>query len=221
MRTGNLVHYSAKIGGARHIFTDDTALKILLVGGNVPVDRMPTVGNKLPAGTMILFDEVNHDASDIHYSFGMYEAAEAASTQIKVKKIMNNTVAKVGMVIGKIPSTVTGNTTGVTINAIDDSNEEYDLLTLSATLGALTVSDILVEVTATGASAKIKVIPNAMLPYDIDTEAGATMYPVSGIWALMNGFIYERRIPPVATIIKRAMKDNETYPCVFRYTQFK
>lgn len=221
MQSGTLASNYGKFGGARHIFSKDTGLRITYIGCNVPVDRMPSLGNKLPAGTAILFDESKQNGGDIHYSFGLYEAAEASATSIKVIKIMNNTVAKVGMVIGKAPSTITGTTTGVTITAVDDSNEEYDTLTLSATLGALTVSDVLMEVTATGANAKVKVIPNALLPYDIDTVAGATMYPLSGVWAVLDGVVYERRIPALATIIKKAMKDNETYPCLFRFTQSK
>lgn len=67
---------------------------------------------------------------------------------------MGNTVAKVGMVVGKAPTTAAGTTTGYTINAIDSSHDEYDILTLSADAGKLELTDILVEVTQAGASAK-------------------------------------------------------------------
>lgn len=132
---------------------------------------------------------------------------------------MGNTVAKVGMIVGKAPTTATGTTTGFTINSIDSSNDEYDVLTLSGDAGKLELTDILVEVTATGASAKIKVIPNAILPYDVDTLPGATLYPFNGAW-MVTSEILERRIPPVASAIKKAMKDDESYPCVFRYTLY-
>lgn len=219
MRAGVLATNYSKYGGARHIFSDDTTLHVLLVGCNVPPERMPMVGNKLPAGTMIYCDSSKQNSGDIHYSFRIVEAVDSTGTSVKVEKIMGNTVAKVGMVIGKVPSSITGTTTGVTINAIDSSNEEYDVLTLSATLGALTTSDILIEVSATGASAKIKVIPNAILPYDVDTVHGATLYPFNGAW-MVTGEILEKRIPPVASIVKKAMMDNESYPCVFRYTLY-
>ena len=69
------------------------------------------------------------------------------------------------------------------------------------------------------ASAKFKVIPNAILPYDVDTIPGATLYPFNGAW-MVTSEILEKRIPPVASAIKKAMKDDESYPCVFRYTLY-
>ena len=81
------------------------------------------------------------------------------------------------------------------------------------------LTDILVEVTQVGASAKFKVIPNAILPYDVDTIPGATLYPFNGAW-MVTSEILEKRIPPVAPAIKKAMKDDESYPCVFRYTLY-
>ncbi len=115
MKAGVLATSYSKIGGARHIFSNDTSLHVLLVGCNVPVERMPTVGNKLPA--------------------------------------------------------------------------------------------------------EFKVIPNAILPYDVDTIPGATLYPFNGAW-MVTSEILEKRIPPVASAIKKAMKDDESYPCVFRYTLY-
>ena len=217
MKAGVLATSYSKIGGARHIFSNDTSLHVLLVGCNVSVERMPTVGNKLPAGTMIKCDS-SKDGGDIHYSFRIYERSESGTT-VKVEKIMGNTVAKVGMVVGKAPTTATGSTTGYTIDAIDSSNDEYDTLTLSTGADLLDSTDILVEVTKVGTDAKIKVIPNAILPYDVDTIPGATLYPFNGAW-MVTGEILEKRIPPVASAIKKAMKDDESYPCVFRYTLY-
>lgn len=219
MKAGVLATSYSKIGGARHIFSNDTSLHVLLVGCNVPVERMPTVGNKLPAGTMIKCDSSKQDGGDIHYSFRMYEKSTSGATTVKVEKIMGNTVAKVGMIVGKAPTTATGNTTGYTIDAIDSSNDKYDILTLSGEAGNLELTDILVEVTETGDSAKYKVIPNAILPYDVDTIPGATLYPFNGAW-MVTSEILERRIPPVASAIKKAMKDDESCPCVFRYTLY-
>ena len=68
MKAGVLATSYSKIGGARHIFSNDTSLHVLLVGCNVPVERMPTVGNKLPAGTMIKCDSSKQNGGDIHYS---------------------------------------------------------------------------------------------------------------------------------------------------------
>mgnify|MGYP000389944991 FL=1 len=99
MKAGVLATSYSKIGGARHIFSNDTSLHVLLVGCNVSVERMPTVGNKLPAGTMIKCDSSKQDGGDIHYSFRMYEKSTSGAT-VKVEKIMGNTVAKVGMVVG-------------------------------------------------------------------------------------------------------------------------
>ena len=218
MKAGVLATSYSKIGGARHIFSNDTSLHVLLVGCNVSVERMPTVGNKLPAGTMIKCDSSKQNGGDIHYSFRMYEKSDS-STTVKVEKIMGNTVAKVGMVVGKAPTTAAGTTTGFTINAIDSSHDEYDILTLSGDAGNLGLADILVEVTQVGANAKFKVIPNAILPYDVDTIPGATLYPFNGAW-MVTSEILEKRIPPVAPAIKKAMKDDESYPCVFRYTLY-
>ena len=90
MKAGVLATSYSKIGGARHIFSNDTSLHVLLVGCNVPVERMPTVGNKLPAGTMIKCDSSKQNGGDIHYSFRMYEKSDSGAT-VKVEKIMGNT----------------------------------------------------------------------------------------------------------------------------------
>lgn len=218
MKAGVLATSYSKIGGARHIFSNDTSLHVLLVGCNVSVKRMPTVGNKLPAGTMIKCDSSNQNGGDIHYSFRMYEESDSGAT-VKVEKIMGNTVAKVGMIVGKAPITAEDTTTGYTISAIDSSHDEYDILTFSDCKDKLGLNDILVEVTHAGSGAKFKVIPNAILPYDVDTIPGATLYPFNGAW-MVTSEILERRIPPVASAIKKAMKDDESYPCVFRYTLY-
>lgn len=218
MKAGVLATSYSKIGGARHIFSNDTSLHVLLVGCNVLVERMPTVGNKLPAGTMIKCDSSEKNGGDIHYSFRMYEKSNAGAT-VKVKKIMGNTVAKVGMIVGKAPTTVADTTTGYTISAIDSSHDEYDILTLSGDTDQFELTDILVEVTQAGTGATIKVIPNAILPYDVDTIPGATLYSFNGAW-MVTSEILEKRIPPVASAIKKAMKDDESYPCVFRYTLY-
>ena len=80
MKAGVLATSYSKIGGARHIFSNDTSLHVLLVGCNVSVERMPTVGNKLPAGTMIKCDSSKQNGGDIHYSFRMYEKSDSGAT---------------------------------------------------------------------------------------------------------------------------------------------
>lgn len=220
MFAGQLGYKQSRFGGARHCFSDPTGMEILLIGGQVKEERLPLAGNRLPSGTPLLYDS-DAKTIDVFYAFRVTEAVEAAGTSVKVEKIMNNTIAKVGMVVMKMPTTVTATGTGVTITAIDKSEEDFDTITLSAAVGTLAVGDVLVEASAAGSSARIKVLPNCMSYYDLELLPGfqLTMIPFNGMWALWHGEVYERRISPVPDVIKTYMQTNPGLPCIFRYTQ--
>lgn len=138
----------------------------------------------------------------LHLSYEVYENALISATSIKVKKNLSGGIVYVGEKLMAAPSTVAGTGTGFTISAIDRTNALYDVLTVSAIPAALTAGDILVESSASGAGATIKVIPNGLVRDDIYLDEYATNFTVD---VLYEGEVYSRRIPPMNAAIKALM----------------
>ena len=128
---------------------------------------------------------------------------------MQVKKDFEGTRARVGMVLMHLPNDVTDldyTGTGVTVTAIDDSNADYDVLTLSAAVGALAVDDILVEASAVGSGATIKVIPTATSFADIPCY-GDEQTQLVDLVHICN-VIYARRCAPVHPMIRNYMNTH-------------
>lgn len=176
------------IGNSRPVWYE---IKTVIPGGfTIDLSKYPK-GSVLPAGSPIQYNEGTRTAK-VYVSAVVFE--DSAGAIVKIKKLMKNSQFSVGQFISKRPANIGGTETGYQIIGIDTSNEEYDVLTLSAASG-LQANDIVIEVDATGATAKNTVIPNALTHYDIFTDADSKQFTAT---AVVGGQIYERRIFPVA-----------------------
>lgn len=212
MDTFNTLRRSAnKIGGARQVFPE--ALNILVGGFQIAQENVPSVGNVLPAGTPIKVDEITRMAT-VHYAF---EVTAVSGATVTVKKSLEGTRAKVGMHLMEMPSAIDGTGTAQTITAIDSSSETEDVLTFGTALTGIAVGDTLVEASAQGSSATIKVLPNALTVADMYVSADAYDFGCSAAFG-SKGMVYARRIPPIATIIRKYMMENG---CYFRFSNSK
>lgn len=191
-----------------------------LIGGQILPASMPVIGNALPSCTPVSVNEETKVMS-VHYEFEVYEAVAAAGKSIKVKKMLNNTLAKVDMCLGVAPSDISTTVASAKITAIDTTNEAYDVLTISKALGALAVGDILVEVDKETAGADtdaaIKVKPDSLtlrdyelMPYGKNVDIHADSF-----WALYDGEIYAKRVSPICPAVRKHLREQG---CVLRFT---
>ena len=74
-----------------------------------------------------------------------------------------------------------GETTGVNVSSIDTSNEDYDVLTLSAAITELAAGDTLIEATGI-ADAEAKYVPNMVVGEDTEPLAGGDQDTVSAAY---------------------------------------
>ena len=110
------------------------------------------VGSYIPSFTPIAADLKAHTAK-IVVNVKVVEAAAADATSIKIAK---NSYVAVGTKLG------TG-AKGATVSAIDKSNAEYDVLTLSSAFtAALTEGQVLFEATAAGGTTPVNVANSAL-----------------------------------------------------------
>ena len=95
----------------------------------------------------------------------------------------------------KVVLATSGTDTGVTISAINTSNADYDVITLSSAITALTADDILQEADKSGSGAVPKYTPNAVVAADL-------VVPANGVIVLD------------AAYGARVIKDRVDYPLV-------
>ena len=91
-------------------------------------------GKHIPSFTPIAAD-LKARTAKVVVNVLVKEKVEAAGTKVKIAK---NSFAKVGTILGN-------GTKGVTVNAIDKSNDEYDELTSSAALDVVEAGSVLFE----------------------------------------------------------------------------
>lgn len=210
-----LIEFSNKVGGARNVYEGHVSL---LVGGFLfDKSELPTDGNVLPAGTPIYADEESRTIM-IHYAFKVTGAG--TSTGFKVVKGFEGTRVKVGMFLMVAPTTESGTGQSYKVTAVDSSNEEYDVVTTSATATAVTDGAVLVEASSLSATASIKCLPNALTDRDKRLDSNATQINGDAVWACDRP-ILERRIPPIADCIKAHLLSNYAAPCFFRFSNRK
>lgn len=208
-----ILEFSNKVGGAKVVFEGHNSL---LIGGfTFTKADLPVSPNVLPAGTPILIDEEARTIK-IHYAFEVSEAVTSGKV-VKVKKGIEGTRVKKGMFLMAAPTTYGGTGQGYEVASVVTTNTEFDTITLNAEPGALTVGAILVECTAKDATAKVKVVPNALTDRDKRVSSDAKSINGDGVWA-SDRPVLERRIPPIADCIKKALRDNE---CYFRFSKRK
>ena len=206
------IEWSDKIGGTRIVFEGHP---LLLVGGfNFDLAELPAYPNVLPAGTPIFIDEQARTIK-IHYAFSVFEKV-SNKTAVKVAKGVEGSRVKAGMFLMAAPDSVETAGTGYEVKSVDTSNEGYDIVTL-ASAASFEKEAILVEATAAGAEAKVKVVPNCLTDRDKRLDPNAKSINGDGVWGNDRPSL-ERRIPPVAPAIKKALAANE---CYFRWSNRK
>ena len=217
----NYVNFSKEIGGVRKAYEGHNAPWMLYGGFKFPsLDVLPTSGNVLPAFTPVKVDEAARTITPT-YIFKV-KAVDTDHSKVQVYKDVEGTRARVGMVLillGANLANAASNAT--TVTAIDSSHADYDELTLAnAPITSSTAwwaaDDYLVEGDSTS-SKKIKVIPNALTPYDTCVDEHAFMLDGDAVWGA-DSPILERRIVPIPDVIKAALKNAD---CYFRFSNRK
>lgn len=173
-----LLQRRGEIGGARYVFVKLQGNKNELVFPTFGCKIMnPFKGTaKLYAGDLIEYRYNDGDKGATGYILKTYVVAKATTngtdTEIYIERDGYKHIPFVGDVIMKAPATLDGTGTAVTVTGVEatvDTNKNVWKLTLSATLTALKVGDILVEAKEVGDSKQPMVTnPNAMCPADYD-----------------------------------------------------
>jgi len=147
-----------------------------------------TDGVEVPAGSVMGFDEEEGKASVLKTA-KVYEAATNTATEIKVEKGHP-------FVDGEFVAAVLE---GAAYDiSVDTSNDDYDVITVSATLGvALSVGDALFESAESGAAvAEFMVEPKGLSQRSVIAGTNET------IGVVTRGTAYERRIPVIPDGVK-------------------
>lgn len=219
-----LVQARGSIGGHRYVFVklQMSGKDALVFPTTGCVIKNPFKGNaRAFAGTLF---EYNPDGTGhILKSYAVAKAtAEATDTDIYLKRDGYSLIPFVGDILMVAPNTLTGKETAVTVTAVkaetDATAGDVWKVTLSATLGALTTSSVLVEAKEAGASKEAMVTnPNSYLPCDFDfvfdpaasdNDFDGARYLITPALALGDVFLYTDRMQPLSAALKGLNKSK-------------
>lgn len=219
-----LVQARGSIGGHRYVFVklQMSGKDALVFPTTGCVIKNPFKGNaRAFAGTLF---EYNPDGTGhILKSYAVAKAtAEATDTDIYLKRDGYSLIPFVGDILMVAPTALTGKGTAVTVTAVkaetDTTAGDVWKVTLSATLGALTTSSVLVEAKEAGASKEAMVTnPNSYLPCDFDfvfdpaasdNDFDGARYLITPALALGEVFLYEDRMQPLSAALKALNKSK-------------
>lgn len=219
-----LIQARGSIGGHRYVFVklQMSGKDALVFPTTGCVIKNPFKGNaRAFAGTLF---EYNPDGTGyILKSYAVAKAtAEATDTDIYLKRDGYSLIPFVGDILMVAPATLTGKGTAVTVTAVkaetDVAAGDVWKVTLSATLGALTTSSVLVEAKEAGESKEAMVTnPNSYLPCDFDfvfdptasdNDFDGARYLVAPALALGDVFLYEDRMQPLSAALKALNKSK-------------
>lgn len=223
-----LVQARGSIGGHRYVFvklqmSGKDALVFPTSGGIV---KNPFKGNaRAFAGTLAEYIPSNgSNGSEIRIlkSYAVAKATEATDTVIYLIRDGYSLIPFVGDALMVAPSTLTGKGTAVTVTAVekatDGSAGDVWKVTLSATLGSLTTSSVLVEAKEAGSGKEAMVTnPNSYLPCDFDfvfdpatseDDFDGARYLITPALALGDVFLYEDRMQPLSAALKALNKSK-------------
>lgn len=138
-----------------------------------------------PKGTVI------KKGTPLHVVFGTLTAAVSKNIQVVSggtttnPRVNKGSLFQAGDVVMK-----EGETTGVNVSSVDTSNEDYDVLTLSAAITGLVAGDMLIEATGT-TDAEAKYVPNMVVGEDTDPLSGGDQDTVSVAFdaAVLKGYV--------------------------------
>lgn len=219
-----LVQARGSIGGHRYVFVklQMSGKDALVFPTTGCVIKNPFKGNaRAFAGTLF---EYNPDGTGyILKSYAVAKAtAEATDTDVYLKRDGYSLIPFVGDILMVAPTTLTGKGTAVTVTAVkaetDATAGDVWKVTLSATLGALTTSSVLVEAKEAGASKEAMVTnPNSYLPCDFDfvfdpaasdNDFDGARYLITPALALGDVFLYTDRMQPLSAALKGLNKSK-------------
>ena len=215
MRSGtinNVTKWSKSWGGTRKCYESKPTL---IPGGfNFKLEELPLSGNVLPAGTPVNADEGKRTITPL-YLFEV-KAVNSEAKTITVVKDFEGTRAKVGMsliILGADLAAAADSAMKVT--AIDSTATDVDVLTVDALSDGIKATDVIAEANS---EKKVKVVPNALTPYDTCVDEDAFACDGDAAWAVYDTPVLERRIPVLPAVIKTALKNAG---CIFRFSNRK
>lgn len=185
-----------KFGGALVVFEGHPQL---LVGGfNYSLDDLPPAGAVLPCGTPVYCDEANRTITPVI-------TAKVKSRQGAVITLesygFDQCAFKPGDVVGMLQDDLTKPTDiYATVTAVDGSS-----ITLDHEVADITANGIIVALDAT--THRIKVLPNAITPYDVVRDENAISVDGDGMIGNDRPLL-ERRMPPYNDALKAAVQAN-------------
>lgn len=224
-----LVQARGSIGGHRYVFvklqmSGKDALVFPTSGGIV---KNPFKGNaRAFAGTLAEYIPSNgSNGSEIRIlkSYAVAKAtSESSDTVIYLKRDGYSLIPFVGDVLMVAPTTLVEEGTAVTVTAVEKTTDgtagDVWEVTLSATLGALTTSSVLVEAKEAGSGKEAMVTnPNSYLPCDFDfvfdpaaseDDFDGARYLITPALALGDVFLYEDRMQPLSAALKALNKSK-------------
>jgi hypothetical protein len=223
-----LVQARGSIGGHRYVFvklqmSGKDALVFPTSGGIV---KNPFKGNaRAFAGTLAEYIPSNgSNGSEIRIlkSYAVAKTSESSDTVIYLKRDGYSLIPFVGDVLMVAPTTLVGKETAVTVTAVEKTTDgtagDVWKVTLSATLGALTTSSVLVEAKEAGSDKEAMVTnPNSYLPCDFDfvfdpaaseDDFDGARYLITPALALGDVFLYEDRMQPLSAALKALNKSK-------------
>lgn len=224
-----LVQARGSIGGHRYVFvklqmSGKDALVFPTSGGIV---KNPFKGNaRAFAGTLAEYIPSNgSNGSEIRIlkSYAVAKAtSESSDTVIYLKRDGYSLIPFVGDVLMVAPTTLVEKGTAVTVTAVEKTTDgtagDVWEVTLSATLGALTTSSVLVEAKEAGPGKEAMVTnPNSYLPCDFDfvfdpaaseDDFDGARYLITPALALGDVFLYEDRMQPLSAALKALNKSK-------------
>lgn len=193
------------------------ANKTKTIGGSLPVwleingkkvsgytlNGTLSAGDIVPAGSPVYAPKVGGKANVLKF-FKVLEAVTSTGTEIKVRVGLGLPSLKIGDVIMKVPATLAGTGVAYDITAVSESTDadgqRIATVTLSTTLGALAVGDILTIGSASGTGKDMAVTSmSGLTENDVYAEEDGT----TGTCAIVDdGRIMADRIQPIPAIFK-------------------
>ena len=101
------------------------------------------------------------------------------------------------------------------VTAIDSTADNVDVLTVDALASGIKATDVIAEATS---EKKVKVVPNALTPYDTCVDEDSFACDGDAAWAVYDTPVLERRIPVLPAVIKTALKEAGRF---FRFSNRK
>lgn len=185
-----------RFGGALVVFEGHPQL---LVGGfNFNLDDLPAPGVVLPCGTPVYCDEAERTITPIITA----KVEGRSGTEVTLESYgFNECAFKVGDVVGKLPDDpAQASQAYATITAVNGN-----VITLDSEVAGLTANGIIATLNPT--NHKLKVKPNAILPYDVVRDANAISVDGDGMIGNDRPLL-ERRMPPYNDALKEAVQEN-------------